>query len=138
MSSITDVILTIGPENYIEHNKNDGPDSFPVIDEVNSYLTDPDRGGYRTGLVSTEVTGVRWGGDKIMMPVFIGAFNYLDLDSFMDHIKQCIWEAPECVRVFIKGDQDSEYRTQALTIKAEGLIPIPNPCWDEPKDTTED
>lgn len=41
--------------------------------------------------------------------VWIGAFNYFDLDRFCTGLRAVIWEFPECVQLLVKGDSDDVF-----------------------------
>lgn len=55
------------------------------------------------------INRTRWyGGSKILeTPLYVGAYNHLDLDKLMEHLKSINWLMPECVQIIVK-EQDSE------------------------------
>ena len=104
MSVVTDVILTcaLGEEA-------DGPDYFscPAVEKINEWLVKERYGMLRR--VDDEA-----GGNKVMQAVvYLGAFNYLDVDCFIKQLKEAPWELPESVRVFIKREQE-EFFSQVV------------------------
>ena len=58
----------------------------------------------------------RWyGGSKCLeTPLFIGAFNHLDLDGLVTYLKQMEWEEPQDVQIILKGEEDSKFRILSL------------------------
>lgn len=52
-----------------------------------------------------------YGGSKNMeCNVFIGAYNYLDLNSFISHLKSIKWEDPEIVQLFVLEDHEDMFK----------------------------
>ncbi len=51
----------------------------------------------------------RWyGGSKVLeTPLYVGAYNHLDLDGLIEHVKDIDWIEPENVQLIVKS-QDSD------------------------------
>ena len=61
-----------------------------------------------------EPKGECLGGTKALeRPTFVGAFNHLDFEAFLEHLKTVHWLLPQEVQVFYRPDDEgpSEYRT---------------------------
>lgn len=57
------------------------------------------------------------GGDKVFCdPIFLGAFNYIDHEEFIEFMvkNKSKFEYPECVQVFIKEEQSEKYEVYSL------------------------
>jgi len=54
----------------------------------------------------------RWyGGSKMLeTPLYIGAFNHLDLEGLINHMKQIKWEEPENVQLILKEQDSDKFR----------------------------
>lgn len=54
----------------------------------------------------------RWyAGSKFLgTPVFIGAYNKLDLDGLVEHLKSLEWDEPENVQLIVQGEEDEKFR----------------------------
>ena len=93
MSWVTNVILTcaLGDEDR--------------IGEVNEFFTD------RAEHLFDMIDG-KYAGTKVLeVPIFIGAYNYLDIKSFIFHLRTRVsWEEPALVQVFIKDQEDERFR----------------------------
>lgn len=51
-----------------------------------------------------------YGGTKALEhPTFIAAFNHLDLDGFIAHLKTIEWKEPEHVQLFVCEQEDDSY-----------------------------
>ncbi len=49
-----------------------------------------------------------YGGSKYLeTPLFVGAYNHLDIDGLIDHLKSVNWEEPENVQLILKT-QDAD------------------------------
>lgn len=47
------------------------------------------------------------GGTKAFeQPVYLAAFNYFDLDGFIEHVKSIPWDCPEDIQIFVCGQND--------------------------------
>ena len=54
----------------------------------------------------------RWyGGSKALeTPLFIGAYNHLDLDGLIEHLKNIDWEEPENVQLIVKSQHSDKFK----------------------------
>lgn len=111
MSRVTNIILSTGYENDLDK----------IIDQINAYLIEK---GMHTGLVSidTDTLPRGWyGGSKMLeCELFIGAFNYLHLEEFLEHLKSYSWQYPECVQVIYKEQQDDRFSVWNLDSTGDG------------------
>ena len=107
MSRVTNLILTFSLlENELE-----------CINKVNQFQYQK----LRMNLVSVDFNkNVKrkeawYGGTKfIEARIYIGAFNYLDLDEFMAHLKKIDWQKPEHVQVIVKEPGQEKFRMVEL------------------------
>lgn len=77
--------------------------------EANKFFDDPHR-----GLVHMEDPKLPhgwYGGTKLIeAEIAIGAFNYLELHAFVEHLREHVqWNTPECVQLFIKRQHDEKF-----------------------------
>ena len=54
----------------------------------------------------------RWyGGSKMLeTPLYLGAFNHLDLKGFTEHMKEIDWEEPENVQLIVKEQESDKFK----------------------------
>jgi protein associated with RNAse G/E len=108
MSVVTNLILHIG---ILE-------DEEDRIKDVNEFWEDG------IGLVSFDSSDLPrgwYGGTKMLEAnLYVGAFNYLDLDEFITHLEKIRWEYPEEVQVIVKEQEDDLFRIIQLSPKQEG------------------
>jgi len=57
--------------------------------------------------------------------IYAGAFNYLDDDAFIEHLRKVEWEEPESVRVFFNGEHDDGWTE--IDIKRKTIVGRPEP-----------
>lgn len=73
-----------------------------IISEVNSYLLDAGRGEF-VSVKAGNTHKIWYGGTKVLeTPLFIAAFNWLDEEGFIEHLKTIDWYDPESVQLIIK------------------------------------
>lgn len=79
------------------------------IDQVNRYFD-----GASKGLVSVDDPSLPrawYGGTKFLEAgLYIGAYNHLDLQAFITHLRSIAWECPECVQLLVKEEEDERFR----------------------------
>ena len=79
------------------------------IREVNQYFREGEK-----GLISVDDSSLLkgwYGGTKMLeVYVFIGAFNFFDIDNFMKHIRTIKWESPEEVQCIFKEQEEYKFR----------------------------
>jgi hypothetical protein len=108
MSVVTTVILTCG---IMEDPETD--DVFPAIDFLNAYLTEQNKG------TLTRLTD-HFGGHKYpQINIFGGAFNYLDVEGFVEQLLKAPWHSIDDVTLLVNGEHDECAREVRLT-KADG------------------
>jgi hypothetical protein len=103
MSVVTNLILSFSHLEYVEER----------IEDVNAFVYDD----YQMNLVSIdynkdiESQKVWYGGNKFFEGnVFIGAYNHLNTEAFINHLKKIPWEAPDLVQLIIKEQEDEKFR----------------------------
>jgi hypothetical protein len=99
MSYVTNLILNFGT--LEEHEDR--------LREVNSFFYKDDKAGFV--LMDSEGTPQNWyGGSKVMECwIAMGAFNYIDLDEFKNHLKNVKWNSPEYMQLIIKDQDDDKW-----------------------------
>jgi len=103
MSRVTNLILTFSV----------GEDEFKCIQAINNYR-------YRNlkmNLVSVDFNkdmekGITWyGGTKFMEArIYMGAFNYLEIDDFRNYLRTLDWENRDLVQLIIKEQDDDKFK----------------------------
>lgn len=81
------------------------------ISEVNSFLVR----GNSINLKSIEHfnnESFQWyGGSKSLLSnIYVGSYNYLDLEKFLIHISKVKWEEPQYVQLLIRTENEYTYR----------------------------
>lgn len=82
-----------------------------VISKMSNYIVNGNN--FNILSVDDESMPQDWyGGTKrLECNVLIGAYNYLDLESFLTFLRTEInWEAPDLVQVFVKEQNDMKFR----------------------------
>ena len=105
MSSVTNTILAFSIIEDVEARFNDVNAFFP-----------PDRSGFVWTWESSSRDDRTWvGGSKnLEQPTFIAAFNYLDVQALLLHMRGIKWEEPEDVQLIV-CPQDAD-RYEILTL----------------------
>jgi hypothetical protein len=103
VSIVTNVILTCSLQ------ESDGDDGLvPAIAFLNNWLDD------RGTLVSVRELA---GGGKVMEAhVFLGAYNLLDVQGFLEAVRTTPWEDAECVRVFLQEQHEDAFRDAGVRL----------------------
>ncbi len=101
MSDVTDVILSWAP-----HVFDDEEDAAALLQQVNQSKAFKGQQGFV--LINAEECygGSRWLG----MNIAIGAFNYLDLEGLIAHLRTLQWKFPETVQLMVCGELDDKFR----------------------------
>lgn len=103
MSVVTNTILAYGC------GERDGwrEKHTPMLDAVNRFFE-----GSRGFVLANDVDNGGWyGGTKFLeCNLAVGAFNYLDLDGLIAHIRSLEWEDPEAVQLIVKEQEDDRFR----------------------------
>jgi hypothetical protein len=105
MSNVTNLILSIG---YFDAEGG-------KIQEVNRYFEEPEIEALRCrGLVSISDSSLPagwYGGSKYFEAnLYLGAFNYLLLNEFVEHLRSVSWQSPEDVQVIVMEQEDERFR----------------------------
>ena|ERR1043165_4583585 len=104
MSVVTNVVLTFSILEDDGHND----DWAEIISSINKYFDEQGRRGFI--VVPREMDW--YGGNKVLeAPLFVGAFNHLGLEDFIEHLKTIKWEYPEEVQLWVKEQEDDVFRT---------------------------
>ena len=81
------------------------------IVEINEFFI---HAGYKRGLVSIEDESLPpgwYGGNKpFEAEVLVGAFNFLETESFIAHVQTISWKERASVQVFLQGQSDPKFR----------------------------
>ena len=49
-------------------------------------------------------------GKALECNVYVGAYNHLELDTFVEHLRGIVWNAPQFIQLFVKDQEDIEFR----------------------------
>jgi len=103
MSQVTNLILTFSI----------GEDEDRCINAVNSY----EYRNLKMNLVSVDFNkdlekGTTWyGGTKFMEArIYLGAFNYLDIQDFRNYLKTIAWQYPDLVQLIVQEQDDDKFK----------------------------
>ncbi|WP_424001472.1 hypothetical protein [Maribacter sp. IgM3_T14_3] len=109
MSVVSNVILSFSV----------GEDESQRMKDVNEF----DINGNKINLVSADFQRKEnyeakawYGGSKYLeKPLYIGAYNNLNLNAFIDHLKTIIWDEPENVQLIINEQNEDLFKVVRLT-----------------------
>lgn len=75
------------------------------MDRVNSFFTERDQ-------PELESIDPIWQGrgKSLECNVYVGAYNRLELDEFVEHLRGIEWSSPEFIQLFVKDQEDMEFR----------------------------
>lgn len=75
------------------------------IRQVNAFFTERDQ-------PELEFIDPVWEGrgKALECNVYVGAYNRLELDDFVEHLRSIEWNAPEFIQLFVKDQEDIEFR----------------------------
>ena len=100
MSNVTNLLLHIG---MLEDEK-------AKIQEVNAYF-EQRQVRPLISLDDEHLPRGWYGGDKYLeCRLYVGAFNYLYLDEFIEHLKTITWEEPEALQLMVKEERDDLFQ----------------------------
>lgn len=104
MSKVTNIILSFS----ILENEEE------TIEEINKFF------GGSVGLIWIDDKSLpdAWygGGKGFEIIVLLGAFNYLDFDSFYNHLNSRVsWKDRACVQVFVAQHEENKFRILSLS-----------------------
>lgn len=116
MSHVASVLLIFSgaEESYEEETPSGWIDRYPLVDEINAWLTEQGKG------VLTDLADHAGGNKHMQINVWGGAFNYLDLDGFLQHVASRRWEEPEHVTLLWNDEHDEGVTVKSVTdLRAE-------------------
>ena len=84
------------------------------MDQVNAFFTERDQ-------PELESIDPVWQGrgKALECNVYVGAYNRLELDDFMEHLRGIAWSAPEFIQLFVKDQEDIEFRLVRIVEQPE-------------------
>ncbi len=101
MSVVTNIILSTP---YGDKNEK------ITSNEVNAYFERQGKKGF-VSIDSTDLPKGWYGGSKYFEArIYLGAFNHLNFEEFMDHIKSLPWEDREDLQVIVKEQEDFRFK----------------------------
>lgn len=113
MSVVTNVILYIDP---LEDGDPDEGIMPKPIKAINEWLEDHGKGSF--GFIPPAAHCV--GGHKALeVDLFLGAFNHLPLDKFLEAVFSQNWEYPANVQVFVKEQEDDKFTVYDTHFRGE-------------------
>ncbi|WP_027394089.1 hypothetical protein [Aquimarina latercula] len=100
MSEVTNLILTCST----------GEKEKLILSKINQFKMDNKL--FKIVSINDKTLPDAWyGGTKYMeCNIFIGAYNYLNLEKLIDNLKSIEWEDPEDVQLIIKQQNDDHFR----------------------------
>lgn len=101
MSVVTNTVLS-----FTASESND-LDNRDVIERINQYFVGI---GDMQRFVVPDNTDWYGGAKVLERPTFVAAFNYLDLDGLIAHLKTLPWRYPEHVQLCVCEQEDDDYR----------------------------
>jgi hypothetical protein len=102
MSNVTNVILSIETLNMA---------SEEALKLINKFF-----GNYGFGKITDgrDYIGLVGGTKNIESEIALGAFNYLDLDGLVQHIKRINWKGPTSIQLLLKGQEESLFTSHVV------------------------
>lgn len=108
MSHVTNIILTWSVGEIVDEHS---------MDKLNKFFEDKER---PSGLVHIDTDNLPagwYGGSKMMEAnVALGAFNYIDMDKFMDYITNFPWQYPEDVVVMVQEQHQNNFNSYRIDL----------------------
>ena len=102
MSLVTNLLLHIG---LLDSNPVNG-----AIVRVNEYFSQQGKTGL-VGLDDPSLPKAWYGGSKFLeAQLYVGAFNFLDLQGFLSHLRGLDWKEPGVVQVIVMEQEDDIFR----------------------------
>ena len=108
MSLVTNVILSF----HLLEARSESPDGeyrYALMYPLNAWLTEQ---GY--GPFGPDADRVAGGTKHLETPLYVAAFNYLDVDAFMARLRTLPWEYPSAVQVFLQTQEENTFRLMAI------------------------
>jgi len=112
MSDVTNLIFALSVTD----------DNLGKMHEVNTYFVD--KGIKPLVSVNDErLPRALYGRSKYLESgLYLGAFNHLDLDDFIKHVRTISWRLPECVQIIVKEQDDVKFTIIDLDLMAQNSI----------------
>jgi len=105
MSVVTNLILSFSI----------GEDEISRVDEINLFHNNGR--GFKLASADFEIeinqdSNKAWyGGSKFLgTPLYIGAYNHLDIEGLIEYLKIINWKYPESVQLFLKEEESDKFR----------------------------
>ncbi|MFH1739631.1 MAG: hypothetical protein ABIH23_11535 [bacterium] len=111
MSYVADTILTIGLMKDFDESE--------YVDAINGWLKENGFGTFR------EISEYCGGGKALQADLWVGAFNYLDVDGLVSFCRNLKWPEDATPQLFIKNENDDyfqEIKIKQLNDKTETAI----------------
>jgi hypothetical protein len=103
VSVVTSLLMSVGREDA----------RAGAMEEVNRYFEERDQRGL-VSLSDPALPRAWYGGTKYMeADVYVGAFDYLNLERFLGHVRGVAWREPERVQLIVKEQEDYKFRIVA-------------------------
>ena len=117
MSRVTNLLLHI---NALET----APASGKIL-EVNQFFERNDK----HGLVSLDASSLPrgwYGGDKMLEAnLYVGAFNFLDLEAFLEHIRSLAWQEGDQVQAIVMKQEEDKFHIIDVINSDGAQTPMP-------------
>jgi hypothetical protein len=85
---------------------------YDGVEKINAWLNHPDRDLGELRFVSPHA-----GGSQVFTgALFLGAFNYLDLDGLIKQVKAFPWEEPWAVQLWAREDEEDVFTEYDLEL----------------------
>ena len=107
MSWVTDVLLTVNFEERLDDDFNI-VESCEALDNINAWLEK-----HELGKLDELSSHVRSGGKAMQCYVYGGAFNFMKVDEFINHVLSQTWKRPEAVLFMIKDEEQDVFTVHA-------------------------
>jgi hypothetical protein len=106
MSFMTDVVLTM---TSVEDTGTSSCPVWPAVDFIKAWIAENYRGGQLFEVASPQ-------GPDGYCPtgVFVGEFQGLDREGFVEAVQSAPWQWPEKVRLFIRDERSEVFELVAL------------------------
>jgi len=100
MSLVTNIVFSFS---IGEHSREiDGEYYYFLMDDINKWLSERNYGKF--GVDADKISG---GTKCLETPLFVAAFNYFDIEDFLEFLSSLQWKEPENVQVFVKGQEEN-------------------------------
>ncbi|QKG56237.1 hypothetical protein GKZ68_06005 [Hymenobacter sp. BRD128] len=104
MSSVTNLMLSFSVSE----------EEQTIASQLNSY-PNKERGFLLVSIDDDRLPRGWYGGSKMMETrIYLGAYNYLDVDDFINYLRSIEWESPEEVQLFTKGQYEDKFTVYNL------------------------